>query len=261
MDRQLTPRRPTPRRLTALAAVALLLAVAGGPDVALPGLPGLPAVGTGAGAPPAPYVLAPVDVAGGTAGSPDEYEPVAADAHDGRERTDRVDRTDRADRTTGADASSPASSPAADPSLCVVPGVDADEWVVATFHDRGSRAVLATATLEVADEVRERERGLMGRESLPAGRGMLFEFPDEAPRSFWMKDTYVPLDIVFLDADGVVLNVESADPEPGVADDDLRRYRSDGPAQHVVEVERGFAAANGVEPGTGVRFADVDECR
>ena len=52
-------------------------------------------------------------------------------------------------------------------------------------------------TVEVADSMKEREKGLMEREKLESGHGMLFQFEDEAPRAFWMKNTKIPLDVIF----------------------------------------------------------------
>ncbi|MFW5928839.1 MAG: DUF192 domain-containing protein, partial [Halobacteriota archaeon] len=86
--------------------------------------------------------------------------------------------------------------------------------------------------------------------SLPDDSGMLFVYDDEAPRSFWMKDTHVPLDIVFLDRELRVVNVERAAPDPGnLSDRQLPRYPSDAPARYVVEVRRGYADDVGLSPG------------
>jgi len=61
--------------------------------------------------------------------------------------------------------------------------------------------------VEVADDDAAREHGLMERRRMAADRGMLFEFPVRAPVTFWMKDTYLPLDMVFIDADGTVRSI------------------------------------------------------
>ena len=75
-------------------------------------------------------------------------------------------------------------------------------------------------SVEIADTESERREGLMYRRNLEIDKGMLFVFPDEAPRSFWMKNTYVPLDTVLIDSEGRVLNVEEAYPQPNSSDDE-----------------------------------------
>lgn len=101
-------------------------------------------------------------------------------------------------------------------------------------------------TVEIADTPEERSRGLMGRESLPERSGMLFLYGEDTRGGFWMKDTWIPLSIAFLDAGGrilAILDLEpcAADPcpvyEPGLA------YRS------ALEVSRGAFARLGVAVG------------
>ncbi|MDY7082476.1 MAG: DUF192 domain-containing protein [Halobacteria archaeon] len=108
---------------------------------------------------------------------------------------------------------------------------------------------LHTVTLEIADTPEERSKGLMFRDSLAENHGMLFVYQNEAHRSFWMKNTYIPLDMVFVDGNGRVINVEHAAPynESG-----LKSYESDAPAQYVIEVNRGYANRTGIEKGTKV---------
>ncbi|MDY6769274.1 MAG: DUF192 domain-containing protein [Candidatus Nanohaloarchaea archaeon] len=108
-----------------------------------------------------------------------------------------------------------------------------------------------TIQVAVADTPQERQEGLMGRSQVPLD-GMLFVFPRPAQQTFWMKDTRVPLDIVFIGEDGRVLNVAAADPEPGVPEENLTRYRSDGPALYVLEVPQGDAEELGLDPGAAV---------
>jgi uncharacterized membrane protein (UPF0127 family) len=105
---------------------------------------------------------------------------------------------------------------------------------------------------EVADTPSERAIGLMNRESLEPDEGMLFIFESPQNVSFWMKNTLIPLDIVFIDESGTVINIEQANPEPEVIDDDLARYSSDRPAKWVLEVNQGLCAAHGITPGTSV---------
>ncbi|MFP4174193.1 MAG: DUF192 domain-containing protein [Halobacteriales archaeon] len=124
------------------------------------------------------------------------------------------------------------------------PYTDATVSFVVDGESRGELGV------EVADTRRERARGLMERETLPDDTGMLFVYGSAEPQSFWMKDTLVPLDIIFVDEEMRVLNVEHADvPEPGTPDDELSSYTSDGAARYVVEAERSYANRTGVSRG------------
>lgn len=111
--------------------------------------------------------------------------------------------------------------------------------------------------LEVANAPEERRIGLMNRESLELDRGMIFVYPDEGPRAFWMKNTLIPLDMVFLDSEFRVLNVETAQPQPNASEVDLNRYRSDGEAQYVLEFNAGFAAEHGIEAGDQLKLCPV----
>lgn len=120
---------------------------------------------------------------------------------------------------------------------------DAEVAFVVDGEERGQLDV------EIAETRSERSQGLMGRESLPEGTGMLFVYGGADVRAFWMKNTLVPLDIIFVDSDRRVVNVKHASPEPDTPDHELTRYTSDGPAQYVVEAERGYANETGISPG------------
>lgn len=111
-----------------------------------------------------------------------------------------------------------------------------------------------TVHLEVADTAEERERGLMFREELDENHGMLFVYEEEAPRSFWMKNTLIPLDIIFLGSDKTIINIEKAYPEPNTSDSNLERYSSESPAQYVVEVNQNFTERNEIGKGDRVEF-------
>lgn len=110
--------------------------------------------------------------------------------------------------------------------------------------DRG----VTTLQVEIADDDAERAQGLMGRPPLADDRGMLFQFPDEAERSFWMKNTPSPLDIVYLDASGRVVSI--ARNTTPFSEASVPSY---GAAKGVLEVRAGRADAIGLEPGDQVR--------
>ncbi|OGJ58060.1 hypothetical protein A3H22_01535 [Candidatus Peribacteria bacterium RIFCSPLOWO2_12_FULL_55_15] len=91
--------------------------------------------------------------------------------------------------------------------------------------------------IEIADDPTERSRGLMFREKLPAGQGMLFVFEEPQTLSFWMKNTMVPLDILFFDAEGQFVStttMEQCDKDP------CPLYSSAAEAQYALEVPVGF---------------------
>ena len=100
---------------------------------------------------------------------------------------------------------------------------------------------------ELATDDASREHGLMMRTELPADHGMLFIFPDTQPRWFWMKNTLVPLDILYFDADRKLVSMHldvppcKADPCPS--------YPSDAPARYVLELPAGTARRIGAQAG------------
>lgn len=123
---------------------------------------------------------------------------------------------------------------------------------LAKVEFRNSTSSLLNITCEVASAPSQLERGLMDRTNLPADRGMLFVFAAPAKTTFWMKNTLIPLDIIFIGDGRVVLNVAEAKVEPGVPDSMLTRYYSDGLAKWVIEVNRGLSSRYGISVGTQV---------
>lgn len=111
-------------------------------------------------------------------------------------------------------------------------------------------------TVEIARTEEERARGLMYRTSLPADSGMLFLFEESTVQRFWMRNTLLPLDMLFLDEAGVVVGiVERAEP----LTDTPRGV--DLPSRYVLEVNGGWCRAKGVRPGDRVRFENVPRFR
>jgi uncharacterized protein len=101
--------------------------------------------------------------------------------------------------------------------------------------------------VELATNDAERERGLMFRKELPEGQGMLFDFQTDQPVAFWMHNTTIPLDMVFIKGDGRILRIqENAKP----MSDDL--IPSGGPVRAVLEVIGGTARKLGIAPGDTV---------
>jgi uncharacterized membrane protein (UPF0127 family) len=109
--------------------------------------------------------------------------------------------------------------------------------------------------LELAVTDQERADGLMFRDSLPADRGMLFLFDVDARVPFWMKNTFIPLDMIWLSATGEVVDVHEH--VPPCRSDPCPNYEPARPGRAVLEVNAGFAGAHGVRPGLRLQFRDV----
>jgi uncharacterized membrane protein (UPF0127 family) len=100
--------------------------------------------------------------------------------------------------------------------------------------------------VEVAATPQTREYGLMDRFSLLPDHGMLFVFESPQPLAFWMKNTYIPLSIAFVDQEGRILNIEDMRPQ------DESPHWSKGPALYAIEMRKGWFAAKGIAPGDRV---------
>lgn len=111
--------------------------------------------------------------------------------------------------------------------------------------------------VEVASDPDTRARGLMYRPQLAEGRGMLFLFPGIGRYSFWMKDTLIPLDIIWIDEDGRVVDVQ--DNVPPCRGDPCPSYEPAGDARTVLELGAGQAEQHGVRPGTAIRMRDIEQ--
>src|SRR6202163_993032 len=102
-------------------------------------------------------------------------------------------------------------------------------------------------SVEMATTEQEKETGLMYRKELPDGKGMLFDFSPEQQVSMWMKNTYIPLDMIFIRADGRILRIaENTEPLS------TKIIPSGGPAKGVLEVIAGTAKKYGIAPGDRV---------
>jgi uncharacterized protein len=103
---------------------------------------------------------------------------------------------------------------------------------------------------EIANTGESRMTGLMHRPSLGTDRGMLFVFPDVARHCMWMKNTFVPLSVAFIDERGVIINI--ADMQPQTEES----HCASGPARFALEMNQGWFAAKGIRPGAPISGID-----
>jgi len=143
---------------------------------------------------------------------------LAAGGCDGRER----------DFKSGGTAAAEASSPAALPTIEV-----------------GGNKL----NVEIVQDPETREKGLMNRQSLPEEQGMLFVFEVERVLYFWMRNTFIPLDIAFIDSKGKIVDIQTMAPL-----DETRQYVSAAPALYALEVNAGWFQRHKVRVGDSVAF-------
>ncbi|MCX7985233.1 MAG: DUF192 domain-containing protein [Bacteroidetes bacterium] len=117
-----------------------------------------------------------------------------------------------------------------------------------TFYTSENKP-LVTIDVEIADTDEKRELGLMGRPTLGEKEGMLFIFEREHLASFWMKNTMIPLDMVFINAQGVIVTIhENTTPFSE------QSYTATAPTQYVVEVNAGFTSRHSIRVGDKVTW-------
>ena len=108
-------------------------------------------------------------------------------------------------------------------------------------------------SVEIADDDDERRRGLMFRDELAADSGMLFVHEREEPQAYWMKNTRIPLDILYFDSKRRLVSVQRRVP-PCSAGDRCPPYPSEGTVLYVLELNAGMAEKLGVASGDEIRF-------
>lgn len=110
----------------------------------------------------------------------------------------------------------------------------------------------ARFTVDVADDPAERSQGLMHRESLPTGAGMLFAYDGPQRALFWMKNTLIPLDMIFMESNGVVTRIhENAIPQ------DLTLIEGGEQVMFVLEINGGLAKRLGIVEGSELRHPAI----
>ena len=127
-------------------------------------------------------------------------------------------------------------------AFCYVASAGAAELPTTTLTINDHKVVAEVATTQD-----QRSLGLMNRFSLQPDHGMLFVFERAEPLAFWMKNTYIPLSIAFIAADGRIVNIE--DMKPQTEDS----HWSKGPALYALEMKKGWFDERGIGPGAVVR--------
>ncbi len=127
-----------------------------------------------------------------------------------------------------------------------LPGLEAPEAVMPAGPGRDLAWVIIgtdTVVAEVARTADERSQGLKDRDFLAPGAGMIFVFDNAEVRSFWMQDTFIPLDIAYLDEDARIIDIQQMEPES------TRLHTSSAPAMFALEVPQGWFAEMEIEVG------------
>jgi hypothetical protein len=112
-----------------------------------------------------------------------------------------------------------------------------------------SGEIIQELNIELADEPMERNQGLMDVNEMPENVGMLFVFDEEAPRSFWMANTPLPLDIMYVNSDSVIVRIyQNTTPFSET------NLPSESPSMYVVETIGGYSVTHGITEGMKIRF-------
>ncbi|WNJ19227.1 DUF192 domain-containing protein [Pontibacter sp. G13] len=118
-----------------------------------------------------------------------------------------------------------------------------------TFFDHETEAPVGKIAIEIADNEQETTQGLMYRKFMEEDQGMLFLFDSMEPRSFWMKNTHISLDIIYVDEYYRIVSIaKQTTPYSEIS------IPSEAPAQYVVEVNAGYCDRHGIQKGDRVQF-------
>ena len=117
------------------------------------------------------------------------------------------------------------------------------------IHSKPSDSIIKTLDIEIADNDYETQTGLMYRKSMQDNQAMLFVFEDSKPRSFYMKNTFIPLDIIYINEEKKIVSFqENAKPL------NENSLPSEGNAQYVLEIKSGLAKAWGLKIGDSISY-------
>ncbi|MGA9293594.1 MAG: DUF192 domain-containing protein [Ignavibacteriaceae bacterium] len=122
---------------------------------------------------------------------------------------------------------------------------------VLTFSDSTGNT-MAKIDIQIANTDFDRQLGLMFRKSMSENQGMLFIFPQESVQSFWMRNTYISLDMIFVNADKKIVTIHKN--TKTLSD---QSYRSTGPAKYVIEVDAGFSDKFNIKVGDKINWVNT----
>jgi len=113
--------------------------------------------------------------------------------------------------------------------------------------------------IEVAKSMAQKQKGLSDRQKLCSDCGMIFTFGNEGTQPFWMKDTLIGLDIIWLKSDGEIVSIQTAQPEIGVPMTQLKIYQNTLPAKYVIELNAGDATKLNLKVGDHIKLNNLNE--
>lgn len=141
-----------------------------------------------------------------------------------------------------------------DPNDPATPPPPKDPLRTATvsFPDASPGGAAPSITVEVADNGAARQRGLMLRKSMPENHGMIFVFQERKNNEFWMHNTCIPLDMLYIDRDGFIVGIEENVP---TMNDNT--YSVGCPSTYVLETNAGWSRKHGIAPGQKAKFDGI----
>ena len=135
--------------------------------------------------------------------------------------------------------------------LCLAPGCDRDTAPASNLATTRMTLGKKTYTLEIAAKEEDRGRGLMFRDSMADDHGMIFVFTEDQPQKFWMKNTRIPLDIVFVESGGKIVSIRRMEAYV------KKGTPSDKPAKYAIELNGGQADAAGMKTGDTLQIPEA----
>jgi len=156
----------------------------------------------------------------------------------------RTDSTTPANRSTGTNTQTVQQAPAKEPVF-----VKEGEL---SFRNPDGKKVIHRIDIELAESGEERQQGLMYRKSMQDGQGMLFVFETEEPQAFWMHNTYIPLDIIYVNSKFQVVSIQK---NCKILND--TPLPSGAPAQYVVEINGGLSDKLGIKTGSVIEWSNL----